>query len=143
MPSFTRGVPNLVASGPLVETLGIAVSTPLEETLRDKSQPIPVPVQVIAMIDTGATGTVIQHGVAGQLGLEPVGIAYINTPSSANVQCNKYAVRLMFAINVVVEAIVIEAPLQGQNIQCLIGRDVLAHGILIYIGYANQFTLSF
>jgi hypothetical protein len=31
----------------------------------------------------------------------------------------------------------------GQNIQCLIGRDILQHGVLIYIGYSNQFTLSF
>ena len=39
--------------------------------------------------------------------------------------------------------IAIEAPLGGQHIECLIGRDVLKHGVLTYIGYINQFTLSF
>ena len=33
-------------------------------------------------------------------------------------------------------------PLGGQHIQCLVGRDVLAHGVLTYIGYINQFTLG-
>ncbi len=40
-------------------------------------------------------------------------------------------------------AVAIEAPLAGQHIQCLIGRDILQHGVLIYVGYMNQFTLSF
>jgi hypothetical protein len=38
---------------------------------------------------------------------------------------------------------VIEAPLIGQtNIDCIIGRDILNVGILIYIGYANTFSFS-
>jgi hypothetical protein len=45
--------------------------------------------------------------------------------------------------NVVGEAVVIEAPLAGQHIQGLIGRDVLAQSVLVYIGYTNQFTVSF
>jgi hypothetical protein len=52
-------------------------------------------------------------------------------------------VQMILPNQVVFDAKVIEAPLQGQHIQCLIGRDVLAHGVLIYIGYANQFSLSF
>lgn len=97
----------------------------------------------MALIDTGATGTVIQSGIARQLGLNPVGIALINTPSSTNVQCYQYQVTMLFPNNVQVAATAIEAPLQGQHIQCLIGRDVLAHGVLVYIGYTNSFTLSF
>jgi len=51
--------------------------------------------------------------------------------------------RLLFPQNVVVETAVIAAPLQGQHIQCLVGRDVLHHGVFIYTGYINSFTLSF
>jgi hypothetical protein len=36
----------------------------------------------------------------------------------------------------------IEAPLQGQIIQCLIGRDLLARAVLTYIGPANTFLLN-
>ena len=40
------------------------------------------------------------------------------------------------------EGVITAAPLKGQNIDCLIGRDILSKGILIYIGYDNSFTLS-
>jgi hypothetical protein len=59
------------------------------------------------------------------------------------VPCYEYPVRLVFPNNVLVDTTVIEASLQGQHIQCLIGRDVLAHGVFIYIGYGNLFSLSF
>ena len=95
------------------------------------------------MIDTGATGSVIQPALVQQLGLQPVGVVNISTPSSENVPCYQYNVRLIFPNNVIVEAIAIEAPLRGQQTQCLIGRDVLAHGVLVYTGYINKFTLSF
>ncbi len=70
-------------------------------------------------------------------------MVHVNTPSSTNVRCYEYLVRLVFPNNVTYEGTVIEAPLQGQHIQCLVGRDVLARGVFIYIGYTNTFTLSF
>jgi predicted aspartyl protease len=119
------------------------VGTAVENALKKSSSPVPQPVQVTGMIDTGATGSVIHPSTVTTLGLQPVGLVSISTPSSANVPCHQYLVRLVFPNNVVVEALAIEAPLQGQQIQCLIGRDVLAHGVLVYTGYINQFTLSF
>ena len=95
------------------------------------------------MIDTGATGSVIRQGLPAQLGLQPIGVAHINTPSSTNVPCYEYLIRFLFPNNVLFETRVLEAPLQGQHIQCLIGRDVLAHAVLVYVGYVNLFTLSF
>ncbi len=62
---------------------------------------------------------------------------------STNVPCYEYLVRIDLPGNVVAETTVLEAPLLGQHIQCLVGRDVLAHGVLIYIGYENLFSLSF
>ena len=95
------------------------------------------------MIDTGATVSVIQQGLPAQLGLEPIGVVYVNTPTSVNVACHKYLVRLIFPNNVRAETPIIEAPLHGQRIQCLIGRDVLAHGVFVYIGFGDFFSLSF
>jgi predicted aspartyl protease len=142
MPSFTTQLPSLQALGPLVD-MRVWIGTPVEEVLKKAATKVPEPVTVKAMIDTGATGSVIQPSVAQQLGLQPVGVVAISTPSSENVPCFQYTVRLLFPNNVTVEALAIEAPLRGQQIQCLIGRDVLAHGVLIYTGYINQFTLSF
>lgn len=85
----------------------------------------------------------MQQGIAAQLGLNPVSLTYISTPSSTNVPCYEYSVRLIFPNNVVADVPILEAPLQGQNIQCLIGRDILAQGVLVYIGYQNLYSLSF
>jgi len=142
VPSFTATLPNLHGTGPVVN-VNIAVGVAAEAAMRRASSPVPFPVQVVAMIDTGATNTVIRQGLAQQLHLRPVGVTYINTPSSTNVPCYEYLVRLVFPNNVVGETTAIEAPLQDQNIQCLIGREVLAHGVFVYIGYSNLFSLSF
>jgi len=142
MPSFTTQVPNLQGVGPVVE-VRLAVGLIIEEVLRRSNENIPTPVPVLAMIDTGATGTVVREDFVRQLGLKPVGITQINTPSSTNVQCYEYLIRILFPNNVIVETVAIAAPLQGQHIQCLIGRDVLRHGVFIYTGYIDSFTLSF
>jgi predicted aspartyl protease len=142
VPSFTAALPNLHAAGPVVD-MRIAVGVAAEAALRRARAPVPSPVAVLAMIDTGATNTVIRQGLAQQLGLHPVGVTYINTPSSSNVACYEYLVRLVFPNNVVGETTAIEAPLRDQHIQCLIGREVLAHGVFVYIGYSNLFSLSF
>lgn len=119
------------------------ISTAVEEALKQAGTTVPGSVPVKGMIDTGATGSVIQPATVQALGLQPVGVVSINTPSSQNVVCYQYVVRLIFPNNVVVESLAIEAALSGQQIQCLIGRDVLAHSVLVYTGYMNQFTLSF
>lgn len=121
----------------------IGVSRPLEEALVKAGDPVPDPVPVKGLIDTGATASVIQPAAAQQLGLKPIGVVNVSTASSSSVQCPQYVARLVFPNNVLVEVTVIEAPLTGQQIQCLIGRDALSHGVLIYNGYMNQFTLSF
>jgi predicted aspartyl protease len=132
----------LQALGPVVD-MRVWIGTPVEEVLKKSGDSLPDPVLVKGMIDTGATGTVIQPEIAKKLRLQPVGVVTISTPSSENVPCYQYIVRLIFPSNVIVEAIAVEAPLKGQHIQCLIGRDVLAHGVLVYTGYINQFSLSF
>jgi predicted aspartyl protease len=142
MPSFTQRISNLQQVGPVVE-LVITPSLPFLQTL-NISPASTTAAKVLAMIDTGATGTVIQTGIAHQLGINPIGTTYIHTPSSMNVLCHQFDVRLIFPSNVGMDSIVVtEAPLQGQHIQCLIGRDVLQHGVLIYTGYDDSFTLSF
>lgn len=140
MPSLTTQIPNLQFAGPLLQ-----VKVDLPQALKDVRaiSPEPQPLQVQAMIDTGATGTVIKAKLIEGLKLKPVGVVTINTPSSTGVKCNQYFVKLLLPNNVQIEATVIGAPLKDQHIQCLIGRDILRHGVFIYTGYINQFTLSF
>jgi predicted aspartyl protease len=139
-PSFTTVVPNILSSGPVVDIL-ITVSAKLEDKLKQEGKPIPPPEKVPALIDTGASHTCISQSIIDKLMLEPVGVININTPSSQNVQCGRYAVRLGFPGGVAVQTQITGVPLKGQNIACLIGRDLLVKGVFIYIGYLNQFTV--
>lgn len=101
-------------------------------------------VKLDAMIDTGASHTVIRDDIPAKLGLNQVGEISANTPSATGVRCYQYAVDMILPDNVRIQNIIVSAmPLEDQPIQCLIGRDILAKGVLIYIGYVNQFTLSF
>jgi hypothetical protein len=110
MPSFTAQVPNLQEVGPVVE-VRLAVGSIIEDVLQHDGQSIPTPVQALAMIDTGATRTVVREDIVRQLDLNPVGLTLINTPSSTNIQCYEYLMRLLFPNNVVVETGAIAAPL--------------------------------
>lgn len=123
--------------------LRLSVGSAVEPAFRASGTAVPTPIPAVGMIDTGATASVMRQGFASRLGLSPVGVVHINTPTSTNVPCYEYLVRLDLPGNVVAETTVLEAPLLGQHIQCLVGRDVLAHGVLIYIGYENLFSLSF
>jgi len=95
------------------------------------------------MIDTGAGVTAIQAGTVSALGLNPVGVQTVTTPSSTNVLCQEFAVRLLFPKNIIYQGTVIEAPLQGQHIQALLGRDVLAFATLVYVGSEGFVTIGF
>jgi len=68
MPSFTTQLPNLQALGPVVD-MRVWIGTPVEEALKKSGDSLPDPVLVKGMIDTGATGTVIQPEIAKKLRL--------------------------------------------------------------------------
>ena len=142
MPSFTQRTSNLQQIGATIDV----VLTPSMNFLQKMNiNPANAKgIKLSAMIDTGASNTAISKGVFDKLGINPVGTTLINTPSSTNINCNQFNVQIIFPNNVSIPSIIItEAPLQGQHIQCLIGRDILQYGVLIYNGYDNSFTLSF
>ena len=102
-------------------------------------------VSATALVDTGAYTTVLSPDIVAALGLKPVGAINMITPTStAPVRCDQFNVNVHFSSEVVVENILAaQAPLIDHGFQCLIGRDVLQKGMLVYIGNQNQFTLTF
>jgi hypothetical protein len=142
VPSFTLRLANLRQFGPVVE-LQVSVPLSLERVLRSSNQAVPPPVTVQAMIDTGASSSVIRDDIPTALGLNPVGVVSVKTPSSAGLQYPQYALRLQFPNRVSSEVTAVAAPLPGQHFECLIGRDLLTHAVLIYTGHDGSFTLSF
>lgn len=141
MPSFTTQISHLQNLGPIINA-NITISTSLEQTLSINKKSVKTQ-EVIAMIDTGASATVIQEDFIKKLKVHPVGARYINTPSSINVLCYEYQVKFIFPSNVSIDVVAISAPLKNQQIHCLIGRDILSQSIFIYQGHNNSFTLSF
>jgi hypothetical protein len=115
--------------------------------MQNEGGAVPDPITVAALIDTGASSSVIQCGLAQRVALHPVATQRLSTPSSENVLCDQSMLRLTFyptggiLMSVYFDAVFTEAPLKGQNIQCLLGRDFLAHAVLTYTGPTNSFVL--
>jgi predicted aspartyl protease len=143
VPPFSAESPNLEVEGPQVN-VQVGLLRAAIRALEKEGASVPDPVAGIGLIDTGASGTAVRTGMLSSLGLHPVGKAPVLTPTTGSkpVYCPMYAVTLMLP-NGRIEIPVLETPLDGQNIDVLIGRDVLKHGLFVYQGHSSQFTLSF
>lgn len=145
MPSFTVEAADLWNEGPVIDVT-LSLTGAAQAALTQSGQPVPAPVSAKLLVDTGASHSCIADGVLGPLGLHPVGTLGINTPSSHNVACALYAVRITLPHGGYLDTTVIQTPpggLAGQTVEGLLGRDVLRYGLLIYLGQRSQFTLSF
>jgi hypothetical protein len=114
MPSFTGSSTNLVDVGPLVEVL-ITPSRALIEAMKaaDPNMADPEPFRATAMIDTGASGTVVNPAIIAALRLSPIGTIPIHTPSTtAPLVCEQFHVDVVLSSGVTfADAVVICAPL--------------------------------
>jgi len=126
------------------------VSGPRREALRQAGRPLPEPVVVSALIDTGASGTVVDPAVIKKLQIPATGITHIGTPSTGagSHPCNQYdaAVAIILEsgqLHVVENLAVVEAELAQFGFEALLGRDVLAHGLLVFNGTNNSITVAF
>lgn len=133
----------LQKQGPCVQvTIGLAQS--IAAQLLQQGLPLPAPVSGVGLIDTGASSTCIDSGIALQMQLPVVNVVNVASASHSSSQQNVYPIQ----IEVVGLPISIEAPssigaaLSAQGLIALIGRDVLQHCTLFYNGIAGTFTLS-
>jgi hypothetical protein len=146
MPSLTL---TLTPRGPVV-VAGLMVSTPRRNALAAAGKPIPPPVLLSLLVDTGASGTCIDQSHFPKLGIVPSGFTMVHTPTTAGtpVRRNQYDVDLGIILgngsfHFIYTLPVIESSVACQGIDGLLGRDVLSQGILIYNGAGGSYTLSF
>jgi hypothetical protein len=135
--------------GPILSAL-IAVSEARGHALKGAGQPVPSPVPVTALIDTGASCTCVDPAILAALSLTPTGSVSISTPSTGAMphQADQFDIALLIpAPNgppLIFQTIpVIASELAIQGIDALIGRDILDQCLLCYNGSAKTFTLAF
>jgi hypothetical protein len=87
---------------------------------------------------------VLKDNLVAILGLNPIRAVRVNTPSHSGIKAFIYPALISISqgeVNKLVHLVAL--PLEGQNIQCLIGRDILRNGVFIYDGPQNTITLTF
>jgi hypothetical protein len=147
MPQFTGQL--LAVNGPIVQ-VQIEVPLALAAFLQQNNEPIPSPVDGMALIDTGASITSIDESVFIKLGINPVGAAQVGTASGRHTQ-STFPARVVFPGT---NLPTLDAPralgcnLSGQSVIdrpliALIGRDLLSSCVLVYNGTLGLFSLSF
>jgi hypothetical protein len=142
LPSFEVSAPDLRGSGPVIQAF---IGPSREHIIAFGAQSIAAPISISALIDTGAASTVITSQTASLLRLRSVGVARIHTPTTVEpVLCRQFYVNIYLSETFVIEDILAtEAPLTGQAVQCLVGRDILSRGVFTYSGVDNLFRLTF
>ena len=139
---FTYQLPYLLENGPTCQIV-LKPSDLTIQKLKLEKKDVPF-IKVWALIDTGASTTAVSERVVAKLKLVPRGTVKVYTSNKVAENRNEFDVSLEFDTDAYLPVLrVLAANLQDQSIDCLIGRDVLAHGTLTYDGLKKQVTLSF
>jgi len=137
MPLLSIQLDDLCNGGPVLELRVLPAVRPVE-----RKRSAPEPISVTALIDAGASTTVLKESVAEALGSAAVSLTTVHTASAANVICGEYDISLVLRPDMIFNVRALGLPMHGQSFGCLIGRDMLAQCAMIYLGPQNQFILS-
>ncbi len=139
MPLLEFQQPSLDAEGPMVR-LRLSPCRAAQEARQRAGKTIHTPVEVDALIDTGASHSVLRDHLLLPLGVLPVGMVTMNTTLRESVQSYQYFLEaelgpLRFA------AVFLGAPMPQSRFQAILGRDVLDNFTMVYDGPRKKFSL--
>jgi predicted aspartyl protease len=119
----------------------IGWSKPRRDILGPSVSHIPEPIDLRALVDTGASVTCVHKDVIDRLGLQPTGAASVSTPSGTHsIAQYDVGMRLDGADDeLTIPVLAISLP---TDIGALIGRDVLDRFRFIYDGPAGTWRLD-
>jgi hypothetical protein len=139
----------ITAEGAVVEVL-VGVSQLRANFFKAANLPVPSPLQLRLLVDTGADMTSIQAGLLAPLGIVPTGSIQLHTPSTGGnpVQCDQYEVGIVFAralpnpwpVDILP---IFECQKFIGTYQGLLGRDILDQSVLTYNSFGQTVTISF
>lgn len=99
--------------------------------------------EVTALWDTGATGTCISKELAARLNLQSTGLQRMKTPSG-EITANTYLVNILLPNNVPIHDIkVCDSEIGNQNIDALIGMDIISQGDFSVSTYNGETWFTF
>jgi hypothetical protein len=96
--------------------------------------------EAVAVWDTGATVSYISNEVIKELGVRPFGYRYVDT-ANGRMKCGKYDISLYLPNSVVFQDIIVSGFSGGENIDMLIGMDIINAGYCS-ITNANGVTVA-
>ncbi len=141
----------IVRAGAIIDVF-VGVSRKRERLLQKHGFPIPQPIGVRALIDTGADVSGAAPQLFTALDLTPIDRIDVYTPSTkedAPHQCDLYDVALFLVAggqtHRLPDSRIVAADCwhADEGIQALIGRDILDRCYFQYHGLSRKFTLSF
>lgn len=149
MPYFTQQV---APNGNLLVAAFVGVSQARAHALQTAGQPVPQPLPVQGLVDTGASCTCIDPSILTQLNLAPTGSSAVNSPTTGDqpALADQYDVSLYIPgsrgqaplVNHTIA--VLESRLfAAQGFHVIIGRDILRGCLLSYDGWGGVFTLAY
>lgn len=125
--------------------MSIGVHPVLAQELLRRGDLPPAPVQGMALIDTGASQTLIHSAVIEKLDIPPMGVQRLRTFLRGDaVALSTHFVSLQIGDEKSWEGVVCAAPLAVQRSEtiALIGRDLLREAAFSYDGSAGRITIS-
>lgn len=140
------------AAGALVE-IAVSLSFPDAQALRQAGKPLPTPVSVLALIDTGAEVTAVDPDALKSLitlGIRPTRFVFVNLAGASAQPVAEYAVSLTInspqgrqqPLLVSRNQPVVAQDLAVLGYQAVLGRDLLARCLLVYDGPGGVVTLG-
>jgi predicted aspartyl protease len=131
----------LTSNGGLLRVLSssVKVCTPII----DKSKgPDTITDEITGIWDTGASGSVITKDVVDKLGIQPIGMTFVNTASEEKVQTPVYLVDFVLPNGVVIQGLRVTLG-KLSNAQVLIGMDIINFGDLTVTNYQQKTIMTF
>lgn len=151
-------IPLVPGSGVVVQAQ-ITISRPRLLYLRQTRQPVPPPLTVTALLDTGAERTCVDPSVVARLGLPQrtsgftaapgVGVGPAIFGGSSFTFSYEAGLVILHPVtkppsNLIVHELEVDSlPLAAFGIEAVIGRDVLASCVLVYNGSTGSATFAY